>query len=146
MNDFYLDVELVHPNAKMPTRSHSTDAGLDIYSTTNFIIPHNLDVLHSIGIKVKFPAGYCLQIVDKSGRSTKDKLIVGAGLIDSDYRGLVMVHLFNFGRKVKYIEAGEKIAQIVVHKIWTGVPKQVEHIKEDTKRGTGGFGSTGLKE
>lgn len=70
--------------------------------------------------------------------------MVGAGVIDSDYRGIVKVHIFNHSYKSVKIKKGEKIAQMIVHKIWIGTPKQVEHITDDTVRGKGGFGSTGL--
>ena len=143
MKDFYLNIELSQ-DATLPTRAHPTDAGLDVYASKDFLIPYRGDITHQLGIKVEFPPGYYLQIVDKSGRSTKQKIMVGAGVIDSDYRGIVAVHLFNFCDRGVRIHKGEKIAQIIVHKIWTGLPTQVDHIEENTLRGKGGFGSTGL--
>lgn len=66
-------------------------------------------------------------------------------VIDSSYRGIVHVHLFNNGSEPVFIEKGQKVAQMVVVPIWNGNPKQVNKLDENTSRGAGGFGSTGLK-
>ena len=67
-----------------------------------------------------------------------------AQVIDSDYRGNIMVHLWNHSKtQTLYFDKGDKVAQGVVVPVWTGVPKQVESISTETERGEGGFGSTG---
>lgn len=144
--DFYLNIELVDDNAKIPVRAHSTDAGMDVFAISGFTIPPQEDKCVSLGWKCEFPEGYALIVKEKSGRAVKNKLDVGACVIDANYRSEVHVHLFNNSTTDPVIiEAGEKIAQIIVVPIWTGTPKEVPYIDVNTDRGTGGFGSTGLK-
>ena len=144
--DFYLNIKLVHENAKLPVRANSTDAGMDVFAINPIIIPPQEDKCVSLGWICEFPEGYALIVKEKSGRAVKNKLDIGACVIDSTYRGEVHVHLFNNSTtEPVIIEAGEKIAQIIVVPVWTGNPKEVDSIDTNTKRGTGGFGSTGLK-
>jgi dUTP pyrophosphatase len=144
---FYLNIELVEPGAKLPTRAHVTDAGLDIYAIEDVTIPYKCDKVISTGLKMEFPKGYYIQIAPKSGRSVNDKLIIGGGVIDSEYRGIVKVHVYNLSPgSAVHIKKGEKLAQLIVHKIWIGSPKEVDKIGVNTDRGSNGFGSTGLIE
>lgn len=144
-NDFYLNIQLVDESAKVPTRAHPSDAGLDVYSPRDYVINGNSDCLIPLGWKCEFPEGFALIVQEKSGRAVKDKIDIGAKIIDSNYRSIVHVHLFNNSDKRIFIKEGEKIAQMLVVPIWTGNPKEVDFIDENTDRGTGGFGSTGLK-
>ena len=161
-DDFYLNVELIHEDAKVPTRANINDVGFDIYTPQEVMIKPMIEIgygynndsvifnnynsiLISTGIKVEFPKGYCLKIVEKSGRSAKDQLIIGACIIDPDYRGEIKVNLFNLGNESIIIEKGEKIAQMIVIPVWTGKINVVKKVNEKTDRGEGGFGSTGLK-
>ena len=72
------------------------------------------------------------------------KLDKGAEVIDSTYRGEIHVHLFNHSDNPVFIPKGEKIAQFILMPIWNGEPEEVQSLVE-TDRGTGGFGSTGVK-
>lgn len=76
--NFELQVKLVHPNAKVPTRANSGDAGLDIYTPTDVVIAPFADVKIDTGLITAFPHGYALVIKNKSGVATKKKLVVGA--------------------------------------------------------------------
>lgn len=141
--DFYLNVELLNEDAKIPTRANDTDAGLDFYTPLDIIIRPQNDKLIPLDIKVEFPNGYALIVKEKSGIATKKKCSIGACVIDSEYRGNCMIHLFNFGYETVSFKKGDKIAQGIIVPIWTGQPKLVKKISVDTDRGEGGFGSTG---
>jgi len=144
MNEPYMKVELVHPNAKMPERAKSGDAGMDVYTPTRFFIGPRSSAKVSLGWCCEIPDGWVLLVYNKSGHAVKYHLDKGAEVIDSGYRGEVHVHLFNHGFKTVEFAAGDKIAQVLLMPVWTGQPKE-ENIDKDTERGAGGFGSTGLK-
>ena len=141
--NFYFNVELCNINAKMPSRSFLTDAGLDLYTPDDIIIEPGKDKLIPLGIKVEFPAGYAMIVKEKSGLATKKKLDVGACVIDAGYRGICHVHLFNNGDELVCFKAGEKVAQAIIVPVWDGQPELVEKVNENTERGAGGFGHTG---
>lgn len=137
-----LKIELIHPNAKLPTRSHPNDAGIDLYAYGNYCIPPSQRALISTGVKMAIPGGCAGLIWDKSGIA-KAGLHSMAGVIDSDYRGEIIISLVNLGESMIYIESGQKIAQILIQKI--EYPKITEKkLDDETSRGQGGFGSTGL--
>jgi dUTP pyrophosphatase len=98
------------------------------------------------GLWLSIPKGYCAKIFSRSGLANKKGLGVssGVGVIDSDYRGQVYVSLMNFSDVTRYIEPGERIAQIMVEKIETIAWQSVDKLDE-TDRGIGGFGSSGEK-
>ena len=97
------------------------------------------------GLKVDLPAGYMLEIKNKSGVATKRRLIVGACVVDAGYTGEIFVNLQNIGKQNQMLEPFQKIAQAVVVPIVT--PEIVETAQDPaldgTSRGSGGFGSTG---
>ena len=143
--NFYLNIELLGKYAKVPTRAHSGDAGLDVYATKTYTIKANSDILIPLGWRCEFPEGFVMTVKEKSGRAVNNKLTCGACIIDSLYRGVPHVHLFNNGSNDVLINRGEKIAQLVITKCWDGFPKLVKHVNIETDRNTGGFGSTGIK-
>lgn len=138
----YLKVKLLHPNATVPHRAHDTDAGLDVFAVENGCVHAGKDHVIRTGISVAMPDGWCAVVKEKSGRATKNKLTVGACVIDSGYRGELLIHLFNNGDLPFTYGIGEKIAQLLIVPVWTGQPEVVEEL-EDTERGEGRFGSTG---
>lgn len=282
--DFYLNFQKIHPEAVIPQRANSTDAGMDVYSVQDTVIPAGGDAVIPLGLKCEFPPGYSMIFKNKSGRAAKDKLGVGAcvtpdtmintnagfypaeeltkefvelrkikvmsydrkdnvyafqsfsgfvfvkrdtavleisfedlddtvnsinkiavdpghqfldfdkgwveastlevgsvinhlkvtkiekdvddvmstnvndtrnyitsnGLInhncviDSEYRGELMTHVFNHGSSEVVLPKGQKITQFVVVPVWCGQPTEVEDIDTNTSRGVGGFGSTGI--
>jgi len=141
---FYLKVKLEHPDAKLPTRAFSGDAGMDVYAIEDFYIPSRSTVKTSLGFSVEFPSGYVLIVQDKSGRAVKDKYQTKGGIIDAQYRGICHVVVASDNDEWIYIKKGEKIAQMLVLPCWAGEPELVEELS-DSDRGSGGFGSTGLK-
>lgn len=144
-DNFYLNIELIDENAKLPTRAYNSDAGLDVYSPIDKIIFSKQDVLIPLGFKTEFTKNYVLLATNKSGRSIDNKLLVGAGIIDSDYRGIVHAHIFNLGSDTVFIKKHEKIMQLLIIPCWTGNPTLVNKIENDTLRGTGMRSSTGLQ-
>jgi dUTPase len=284
-DEFYLNFKKLHPDAKIPQRANDTDAGMDVYSISDTVINPGCDALIPLGLQCEFPPGYSMIFKNKSGRSSKDKLGVGAciagdtlvntnggfyraeelhqkfvknkklevlsynekdniyafkpfsgfqvvercvnvidiefidveesgkvinitvdpghhfydfddgwieadslevgqvinhlkvtklrfgnganvystsvndtknyitsgGLInhncvvDSEYRGELMTHVFNHGKNQVVLPAGQKITQFVIVPVWCGQPEEVEDIDANTNRGAGGFGSSGVK-
>ena len=134
----------MHKDAVIPKRAHQDDAGMDVYSVENIKIAPRSDTMTGIGLASQFSSDYVLLVYNKSGRSTKMKLDKGAEVIDSGYRGELHVHLFNHSDDWVFIPKGEKIAQLILMPIWSGNPEEVDELS-DTSRGSGGFGSTGLK-
>ena len=136
---------------KDPVRGHCTDAGIDFFIPDDFestTLNPNEDILIDSGIKVIIPKGYALIFKEKSGVATKKKLIVGASVVDSDYRGVIHFHLFNNGKEKVTLEPGDKIIQGIVFPISLCNPSIIEEEKYNscnTERGEGGFGSTGVK-
>ena len=139
-----MTVQLVHENAKLPTRSYPGDAGMDVYTPVDFSISMGGSATISLGWKCQIPDGWVLLVFNKSGIATKRGLDKGAEVIDSGYRGEVHIHLFNHSNRPAYFEAGEKIAQLLLMPVWTGQPVE-GHVKRNTRRGAGGFGSSGNK-
>lgn len=109
-------------------------------------------VLIPLGLKTKFPENIALEAANKSGVATKKKLFVGASVVDSSYQGEVHCHLVNVGDEVQTISFGEKIVQFIPRVIDTEEHRVYSEMTEEeffngikTKRGQGGFGSTGIK-
>lgn len=141
--NFFLNIELIDENAKMPTRASDGDAGMDVYSPDEYVIPPRGDVLIPLGWRYEMPIGYALVFAEKSGVATKLKLDLGAKICDALYRGIVHVHLFNNSDETVVITPGQKIAQFLILPVWYGQAEQVNSISTDTTRGEGGFGSSG---
>ena len=96
------------------------------------------------GLSISFPAGLYARIAPRSGLALKKFIDIGAGVVDSDYRGEVGVVLFNHGDQDFQVKMGDRIAQLILEKIDTPPVEEVQCL-DDTVRGTGGFGSTGVK-
>lgn len=130
--------------AKAPVRANDTDSGMDVFAAVGVIIQPWKDELIPTDLAIEIPPGYDISVYNKSGISTKKKLIHGAHLIDCSYRGNLKIHLFNLSDNIVTINEGDMIAQIVVRPVWLGEPEEVDELS-NTDRGTSGFGSTGLK-
>jgi len=139
-----LMIDLVHPDAKMPTRATPGDAGLDVYTPEPFSIGPRSHGKVSLGWRCRFDDGWVMLVFNKSGRAVKLGLDKGAEVIDSGYRGEVHIHLFNHSFQRVSFERGDKIAQVLLMPVWTGNPMEGP-VKDDTERGAGGFGSTGTR-
>ena len=134
--------------ATIPTRGSSEAAGYDLYSTSEFDIeiPRHETVKIDTGIAVEIPKGCFGAIFARSGLATKKGLrpANAVGVIDSDYRGPLVVALHNDSNIAQYIGAKERIAQLVIIPYKEVEFEEVDEL-ENTDRGDGGFGSTGTK-
>lgn len=138
----------VNKLAKMPTRGSKYSAGYDLYACTDkdiIIMPHET-VKIDTGIAIELPNGTFGAIYARSGLATKRGLRPSncVGICDSDYRGNYIVALHNDLDTAQCIQAGERIAQLVIQRFEEVNFIEVDELS-DTKRGEGGFGSTGTK-
>lgn len=147
---FDIPMKLLAENAKIPTCGSCDAAGWDLYAfipnEDRVVIHPDETVMISTGIAVAIPQGYWGGIYARSGLASKKSLAPAnkVGVIDSDYRGPIIVALHNHGEVDQIVENGERIAQFILHeKIPFGF-KVVSELNE-TERGVGGFGSTGEK-
>lgn len=136
-----LKVKKVQMDAKLPQYGHTGDAGLDLFSSIDFVLEKGQVEAIPSGIKVAIPDGYVGLIWDKSGVSLKGVHRL-AGVIDSGYRGEVKVVMINLSDKPFAIDKGMKIAQMLVQPITLVRVVEAEDL-DNTSRGEGGFGSTG---
>lgn len=144
-----IDVELVHPSAKLPTRATTGASGFDVVSVEDSteLKPGEFK-LFKTGLKMSIPEDYEIQVRPRSGLALKHGITVlnSPGTIDSDYRGEIGVILINHSNVSYFVQHGERIAQLVV--AWNEAPDVVfQHVdsiaSHETERGAGGFGSTG---
>ncbi len=142
-NKIKIKIKKLHPDAIIPHYAHSGDAGLDIYSNENAIIPPKERMLISTGLAIELPEGYVSLIKDKSGIAYKRGLTHMAGVIEYTYTGEYKILLYNTTEQPYEIKKGEKIAQLVIVPVATADIEEVQELSE-TQRGDGAFGSTGL--
>lgn len=131
---------MLDPGAKMPTRAHEDDGGLDLYSRVNAVLRPGMIAEFDTGVHVAVPRGYVGLLTSKSGLMKKG--ITSRGTIDAGYTGSIKAILYHNGQEPVKIAKGQKITQLVICPIITPEPEQVDSL-EDTERGDGGFGSTG---
>jgi dUTP pyrophosphatase len=135
-------VQRVHPDAIIPTCGSAGSAGYDLYSVDDVVhFPRGSRILVNTGIKFETPEGTYGRIAPRSGLSMRG-IDIGAGVIDHDYRGLVKVLLINNSHEPFSIEKGSRIAQLILERYVHA--EIVECVLDDTERGSGGFGSTGV--
>ena len=115
--DEKLLVKINNINAKIPLRGSKESAGLDLFSCEEGVIEPHSKKLIDLGISLKIPYGYYGRIAPRSGLTLKHSLNVGAGVIDSDYRGNISLVLFNHGDKRFHYNIGDKLAQLIIEKI-----------------------------
>jgi len=137
-----LQVKLLSASAKPPTRGSAFAAGYDIYAAKETVVPARGKALVDTDISIALPAGTYGRIAPRSGLASKHSIDTGAGVIDADYRGPVKVLLFNFSDADFKIAVHERIAQLIIERIFTPDVLVVDEL-EETVRGAGGFGSTG---
>ena len=129
------------PHGIMPTRAHSTDAGLDLYSPINVTIGAGKYRRIDTGVHVQLPKGTAGFIKSKSGLMSKHGITTD-GTIDEGYTGQIGVILFNGSQQTYHVKQYDKIAQLVVVPVL--YPKaELTNTLEGSERGSKGFGSTG---
>lgn len=142
-----INFEKMNDLAKTPTRGSKCAAGYDLYAATSYdiIIPPHETIKIGTGLKIALPCGTFGAIYPRSGLATKQNLIIRntVGIIDEDYRGELIVAVYNDSDTFQTIPAGSRIAQLIVTPYITADFVEVDELSE-TERGEGGFGSTGL--
>ena len=140
-------------NVKTPRRGTDGSAGIDFFVPDDY--PNELCEIKPLerffipsGIKANVPNGYALIAMNKSGVALKKGLVVGACVVDSDYQGEIHLHLINTSDRPVRIQPGDKLTQfllIPVDHCLVEVVNEGDLFEEETTRGSGGFGSTGVK-
>lgn len=142
-----LKIKKLAENAVIPTYGSEYAAGADLYSCEGELTfaPGETKMVHT-GLAMQIPVGYVGLVYARSGIASKRGLAPAnkVGVVDSDYRGEIMVALHNHSSEPQTIAAGERIAQMVIAPYLTVNYVETDTL-DDTDRGTGGFGSTGTK-
>ena len=143
-----VNIKKLKSESKLPTYGSSSAAGADLYACLEkevTIEPHTTYMVPT-GLAMELPEGYAGLIYARSGLASKKGLAPAnkVGVIDSDYRGEVMVALHNHSEVAATVSPGERIAQLVITPYIMGVFNETEELNS-TERGEGGFGSTGTK-
>ncbi len=141
-------VKKLHPDAVLPTYGSEFSAGADLYALTEeelVFLPGETKLVKT-GLAMEIPEGYAGLIYARSGLASKRGLAPAnkVGVVDSDYRGEVMVALHNHSNEEQKIAPKERIAQLVIAPFLKAEFSACEELS-DTVRGAGGFGSTGSK-
>lgn len=139
----------LHPNAKLPTKATDGSAGWDVYSPVKVnshcpeVSSESLQARIDLGFSMELPPDYCALLCARSSFGSKYNggIPNGVGVIDSDYRGEVSLYLI--AEESFRFEKGERVGQLLILPVPQAEFVEVEGLRE-TKRGTGGFGSTGL--
>ena len=140
-----LKVHKLSERATIPQRSTPYAAGLDLCSAYNYFVPANSRILVLTDLQIELP-NYCYgRIAPRSGLALKHTIDIAAGVIDTDYRGNVGIVFCNSGDTAYHIKEGDRIAQLILERIWFPTVKETRHpLTTKTTRGQQGFGSSGL--
>ena len=136
-----INVKKLNEEAILPHRAHTTDAGADLFACKTITIKANSSAKVSTGIAIELETGYAGLVWGKSSVESKGLKIM-AGLIDADYRGEVLVCMYNLTDNDFTFQAGDKIAQLVITDVRYPSFSEISELN-NTKRGGGGFGSPG---
>jgi len=142
-----LKIKILDSNVPSPKFAHKSDAGIDLYSTIDYVLKPFERKLVPTGIKIEIPEGYAGFVQPRSGLAINHgiSLVNTPGLIDSGYRGEIKAILINFDPEKNFeIKKGDKICQLVIMKI-ENADILFDDELNDSERGEGGFGSTGIK-
>jgi len=139
-----LKIKKLHSDAKLPTKGHPGDAGMDFYAQETVRFAPNAQERVHTGVAVEIPEGHVGLIWDKSSISFNHGLKTMGGVIDSSYRGEIIMSLYNTSNKEQVIEKGHKIAQMIIQKFKDCDIVEADELS-DTVRGHGREGSTGHK-
>lgn len=135
-------VKKLSPAAVIPTRGSAGAAGYDLASAKDVVVPARGKQIVPTALSIALPTGTYGRVAPRSGLAWKNFIDVGAGVIDQDYRGEVGVILFNHSDQDFVVKPGDRVAQLILEKIEIADVQEVSDL-DDTKRGSGGFGSTG---
>ncbi len=136
-------VKKLHADAILPSYAHPGDAGMDLYSVADLVLKPGERASVPTGIAMGLPEGTVALVWDKSGVSHKHGVKVLGGVIDAGYRGEYLIGLVNLSQEDYAIKAGQKIAQVLIQRVEHPDMEEVAEL-DDTSRGDGRFGSTGV--
>lgn len=136
-------VKRLTTDAKMPKRGSPGAAGYDLCSIEGVTIPPGQREVVGTGLKLQIPSDCYCRLAPRSGLAVRFGVDIGAGVVDRDYRGPVKLILMNLGQEPFEVKKGDRVAQMILERIRTPEPEEVEEL-EETPRGEQGFGSTGL--
>ena len=139
--DMKLKIKKVRDEAKVPTRAHHNDAGIDLYACGEHVVLPRQTKAIPLGIAMEIEEGYVGLMWDKSSIGLKSLKTLG-GVIDAGYRGEVLAMVHNLGDESYTFSHGHKVAQMVIQKVEFPDIEEVTELS-DSLRGEGGFGSTG---
>jgi dUTP pyrophosphatase len=139
-------VKLLVPEAQIPKLAKPGDAAFDLYSVEDYTLKPGEWYAVSTGISLEIPPGYEGQVRPRSGLALKHGVTVlnAPGTIDSGYRGEVKSTMINYGKKPFEITKGMRISQLAIRTVPKALLEVVDEL-DDSERGEGGFGSTGMK-
>ena len=139
-----VQIQKLTQTAKLPFHGSDAAAGYDLYADQDCVINPGESIKVSTGIAMAIPDGYWGGIYARSGLATKQGLRPSncTGVIDPDYRGQIIIALYNDSQTRRIIHKGDKIAQMIISPFLYWQIKEVKKL-DDTDRGSGGFGSTG---
>ncbi len=138
-----LKVKKLREDAKLPTRGHEGDAGVDFYCIDEVHLPPRERTEVQTGVAIQIPEGCVGLVWDKSSISFRMGLKTMGGVIDAGYRGEVKLCFYNTNDEEVIFEKGQKVAQMIIQKFENC--DILEGELDDSVRGDGGFGSTGHK-
>ena len=129
-----------------PRKAHADDAAYDLHSRTDLELEPMTSTLVPTGLFLELPVGYEAQIRPRSGLALKHDIMLtnSPGTVDAGYRGEVGVIVYNGGKAPFPVRRGDRIAQMVIAKLAEVELEEAETLS-DSQRGTGGFGSTGIR-
>lgn len=138
-----LEIQRLHQDAKIPSRSRTTDAGYDLTSIEQVtLVPHKATIIRT-GIKLSAPPGYYYTIEGRSSLWSKG-IFPNRGVIDATFTGEIVVSLINVNNEDYVVNSGDRIAQILIHEQHSAYFDVVEEFSPSYNvRGTNGFGSSG---
>lgn len=140
-----LPVTRLDPRAVVPARAHRWDAGLDLAALDPVDVPAGGRAEARTGLAIAVPEGWGGLVLPRSGLARRHGLTVtnAPGLIDAGYRGEVIVLLANLGDEDVHVDAGARVAQLMLVPVWTGAVREVAALPPSDGRDAGGFGSSG---
>ena len=137
-----IKIKKLKEDAVLPNYAHAGDAGMDMYASEDVHIRKGERVKVPTGIAMEIPEGYVGLVWDKSGLSINHGLKTLGGVIDSGYRGEIIIGIANLSSEDYTIEKGHKVAQLLIQKIESPVIEEAGELNE-SHRGEKGLGSTG---
>lgn len=144
LNEVEVKIKRLHPDAVMPVYATPGAACFDLHAIEDGIVLAGRAATFQVGLIFEVPPGHVMKVYSRSGHGFKSnvRLVNTTGVIDSDYRGPMMVGLYNDGDDRFIVRKGDRIAQAMIERVLPVKFVEADELSE-TERGAGGFGSTG---